>query len=187
MPDGELAAVFRSLVHEMAHAAERVTTKIAGWTARTADNVRLAVEDAGAADARAEARLKAAAPRRSEDALQSRGDAKRAGPRLPMATEQVEQIAEKYGIDLSGVDVRIDKAKIGFYGSTSPNGAITLTRSAFINEEQLARTLAHERFHVEQIRSGMGYPTDYDSGNAWETAAQQYEDEWWTTTGSGLQ
>ena len=104
-----------------------------------------------------------------------------------MAIGQVNRIAEKYGIDISGVNVRIDKAKIGFYGSTAPNGSVTLTRSAFTNEEQLARTLAHERFHVEQIRGGMGYPTDYDSGNAWESAAAQYEDDWWATTGSGLQ
>lgn len=51
--------------------------------------------------------------------------------------------------------VKIDKSRVGYYGSTSPTETITLTRDAFRNEEQLARTLKHERFHVDHIRSGM--------------------------------
>jgi hypothetical protein len=58
---------------------------------------------------------------------------------------------------------------------------VTLTRSAFTNEEQLARMLAHETFHVDQLWSGMGYPETYDASNAWEAAARQYEDEWWAS------
>jgi hypothetical protein len=79
------------------------------------------------------------------------------------------------------------QGEAGLYGSSSAGGKITLTRDAFRNEEQLARTLAHETHHVGQLRGGMGYPKDYDSGNAWETAAQAYENGWWATTGSGLQ
>jgi hypothetical protein len=103
-----------------------------------------------------------------------------------MTMECVCQVAEKYGIDVSDVNIKIDKSKMGYYGSTAPNQTITLTRDAFRNEEQLARTLTHERFHVDQIRSGMGYPTTYDAGNAWESAAQAHEDNWWNTIGSGL-
>ncbi|MER5778291.1 polymorphic toxin-type HINT domain-containing protein [Streptomyces sp. NPDC002039] len=120
-----------------------------------------------------------------EPALQNKNTAG-SGPKLPMTMDCVCQIAKKYGIDISNIKVKIDKSRMGYYGSTSPDSVITLTRSAFRNEEQLARTLAHERFHVDQIRSGMGYPNDYNSGNAWETAAQGFEDHWWETIGSGL-
>jgi RHS repeat-associated protein len=127
--------------------------------------------------------LKAA--RRVADSLLSKS-ASGSGGRLPMTMECVCQIAGKYGIDISDVKVKIDKSRAGYFGSTSSKGEVTLTRDAFRNEEQLARTLAHERFHVDQIRSGMGYPTTYDAGNAWESAAQSFEDDWWATTGSGL-
>lgn len=104
-----------------------------------------------------------------------------------MTKECVCRVAEKYGIEISDVNINIDKSKMGYYGSTAPNQSITLTRDAFQNEEQLARTLAHERFHVDQIRSGMGYPRSYDAGNAWENAAIGYENHWWETIGNGLQ
>ncbi|MFJ6438288.1 RHS repeat-associated core domain-containing protein [Streptomyces sp. NPDC091416] len=108
------------------------------------------------------------------------------GRRLPMTTECVCRIADKYRIDIVGISIKIDKSRIGYYGSTSPQSVITLTREAFKNEQQLARTLAHERFHVDQIRKGMGYPKDYDSGNAWESAAEAFEEFWWTTIGKDL-
>jgi hypothetical protein len=76
--------------------------------------------------------------------------------------------------------VIINKARVDPAGITAPDGTITLGRGAFANEEELARTLAHERFHVDQIRGGMGYPETYDAGNAWESAAQEFEDSWWT-------
>jgi hypothetical protein len=177
----------------MAGAAERVAARLADWTERTAANAKIGVDEARAADRRAQARLSSAGQAgplsgpAGGDALLSRAAAGAGGKRLPMTAEQVEQIAQKYGIDISDVNVRVDKSRTGFYGSTAPNGTVTLTRSAFVNEEQLARTLAHERYHVDQIRGGMGYPKDYDSGNAWETAAQEHEDNWWASTGSGLQ
>jgi hypothetical protein len=97
------------------------------------------------------------------------------------------EIAAKYDINISDVTIKIDKSKMGYYGSTAPDQSITLTRDAFRNEQQLARTLAHERFHVDQIRGGMGYPKTYDAGNAWEEAAQGFEDFWWENIGKGLQ
>ncbi|MFJ2648402.1 hypothetical protein ACIO1C_16895 [Streptomyces sp. NPDC087420] len=104
-----------------------------------------------------------------------------------MTMECVCEVAQKYGVDISDVKIKIDKGKIGYYGSTAPDQGVTLTREAFRNEQQLARTLVHERFHVDQIRSGMGYPKTYDSGNAREAAAQAHEDKWWATTGKGLE
>jgi RHS repeat-associated protein len=101
------------------------------------------------------------------------------GGRLAMTHDVVANTAAKFGVDLSGVKVVINKARRGYFGATGPDGTVTLTRDAFEDEEQLARTLAHERFHVGQLRSGMGYPVTYDAGNAWESAAQQFEDSWW--------
>lgn len=114
----------------------------------------------------------------SSDALLST-TASGAGSRLPMTMDTVCSVACKYGIDITDVPVTINKSRAGYYGSTSPDGRITLTRSAFKNEEQLARTLAHERFHVDQIRSGAGYPDSYDAANAWEREAHAYENAWW--------
>ncbi|WP_454855222.1 polymorphic toxin-type HINT domain-containing protein [Promicromonospora soli] len=99
--------------------------------------------------------------------------------RLPMNMDSVTSVARKYAIDLAGVPVKINKSVRGLYGSTAPDRTITLYRNAFESNEQLARTLAHERFHVSQIDSGMGYPTTYDAGNAWEQAAKDFEDAWW--------
>src|ERR1700689_925830 len=91
------------------------------------------------------------------------------GPRLPMTESSVQEVARKYGIDISNIDIRIAKSRVGYFGSTAPDGSIILTRDAFLNEEQLARTLEHERFHsVEQIGAGMGYPQTYDGANIWE-------------------
>jgi hypothetical protein len=101
------------------------------------------------------------------------------GRSLPMTMDTVCDMACRYGIDISDVPITINKGRIGYAGSTSPSGAVTLTRSAFRSEEQLARTLARERFHVGQIRSGMPYPTTYDAASPWERAAQEFEDAWW--------
>ena len=108
-----------------------------------------------------------------------------AGAKLPMNSQSVSAVAEKYGIDLSDLNITINKARAGFYGVTSPSGAITLTRDAFTNEEQLARTLVHEQFHVQQIASGMGYPSSIAAGAAWEDEAYQYENDWWAAHGGG--
>ena len=109
------------------------------------------------------------------------------GKRLPMTMECVCRIAAKYKVPIDGLVIRINKAKDGFAGSTGPNGAITLTRAAFRSEEQLARTLAHERHHVEQLRRGMGYPEGYDATNRWEETAIAFENWWWEHMGKNLQ
>jgi hypothetical protein len=108
--------------------------------------------------------------------------------KLPMTMESVHRVADKYGIDISGMRFRkINKTVRGPFGSTAPDRSTTLYRYAFLSEEQLARTLVHERYHVQQLNSGMGYPETYDAGNAWETAAQAYEDWWWETIGSKVE
>ena len=100
---------------------------------------------------------------------------------LPMNMETVCGVACKYGIDISDVTININKTRAGYAGSTARDGTITLTRSAFASEEQLARTLFHERFHVNQIRSGMGYPASPAAAGPWESAAYAAEEAWWSS------
>jgi uncharacterized protein YaeQ len=104
-----------------------------------------------------------------------------------MRMSTVIEVAKEFNIKISGLKINIKIESRSYYGSTGSNQTISLARPAFTNEEQLARTLAHEKFHVEQLRSGMGYPTEYDSANIWETAAQAYEDLWWETIGRFFQ
>jgi hypothetical protein len=54
---------------------------------------------------------------------------------------------------------------------TSPDGTLTLTRGAFRNEEQLARTVAHEQFYMGHLRSGMPYPKTLATAETYETPA----------------
>jgi hypothetical protein len=97
----------------------------------------------------------------------------------------VSAVAAKYGIDVGDVKLVIDKVRSGrgpgheLYGITTPDGKITLTRDAFSNEEQLARTLAHERFHLDDIRSGLSVPRHPAGIAMWEDRAYTYENAWW--------
>lgn len=109
----------------------------------------------------------------------------RNGKKILMTADNVKAIAAKYGIDINDVRIRIDKVRAGsgpgkeLFGITTPDGVVTLTRDAFKDEEQLARTLAHERFHVEDIRSGMRVPTTRRELDEWERRAYEYEKQWW--------
>jgi hypothetical protein len=102
-----------------------------------------------------------------------------------MSRENVLAVAEKYGIDMDGVQFSLDKLRRGsgpgkeFYGVTMPDGQIKLARDAFMDEEQLARTLAHERFHLDELRKGMEFPWDEATRAAYEIRAYKYEERWW--------
>lgn len=102
-----------------------------------------------------------------------------AGARLPMSMDTVNSVADKYGIDLSENDIRINKAISGVRGSTASNQTITLYRDAFENEEQLAKTLVHEQYHVGQLQAGMPYPSSYDAASSCETEAENFAIAWW--------
>jgi uncharacterized protein YukE len=109
----------------------------------------------------------------------------RNGAKILMSPDNVLAVAKKYGIDMEGVNVTIDKFRRGggpgkeFYGVTMPDGEIKLARDAFMNEEQLARTLAHERFHLDELRSGMPFPWSENARKAYEGRAYAYEERWW--------
>ncbi|WP_329176469.1 WXG100 family type VII secretion target [Streptomyces sp. NBC_01477] len=122
----------------------------------------------------------AAGAGRNGDGLMRRAKRRpRNGPPVPMTIASVRDVAARYSIDLRGIDVRINKAVSGLYGSTPSATRINLYRDAFYDNEQLARTLAHERFHVDQIKRGEPVPRDEDTLKAWEDEAYAHEDQWW--------
>lgn len=103
--------------------------------------------------------------------------------RLPMNMGTVRDAAGKHGIEINDLRIRINRSLIGVRGSTSPTGVVTLYRDAFENEEHLAKTLVHERVHVEDLREGMSYPSGYDGGSSWEQRAEAATDDWWDRKG----
>lgn len=96
-----------------------------------------------------------------------------------MNMDTVNSVADKYGIDVSESDISINKSIAGLRGSTSPDQSIVLYRGAFENEEQLAKTLVHELYHVTDLQAGMPYPATYDAGAAFEQAAEDFANAWW--------
>jgi uncharacterized protein YukE len=104
---------------------------------------------------------------------------KGAGPKQAMTMESVRQIAAKYGIDISRLKIDINKGVAGRFGRTRPDGSVELSRNAFQSEEDLARTLEHERFHSEELAGGKPYPKSMDEAEPWEDRAYAHEDEWW--------
>lgn len=103
----------------------------------------------------------------------------RNGAKILMTADNIRTVADKWGIDLRGVKVIMNKARDGLAGITGPDGTVYLTRAAFRNEEELARTLEHERFHVQQVRDGMPYPKVGEDTDAWEAPAIAHELHWW--------
>lgn len=82
------------------------------------------------------------------------------GLEIPMHLKTVKQVAKKYGIDISGIRFKIQRdeaflhTKDDYYGSTDYDniGRVDLFPKAFTDEEQLVRTIIHERLHVLQLR-----------------------------------
>ncbi|MFY1702451.1 hypothetical protein ACN28G_12010 [Micromonospora sp. WMMA1923] len=90
----------------------------------------------------------------------------------------MQTIASKYHIDISDIQVSINNRMSGVCGVTKPDQSVTLCRDAFRSEEDLARTLEHERFHVSELRSGLPYPTAKQA-EAFEDRAYIHEQQWW--------
>jgi hypothetical protein len=81
---------------------------------------------------------------------------------------------------VSDLDIRLgNKERRGIQGYTRPDGRIVLFSPAFRSEEDLARTLVHERFHHDELASGKPYPTDSEEFERWEDRAYAFEEEWW--------
>jgi uncharacterized protein YukE len=173
---------------------EQVSTLCASWAARIArwlkdlisslSKLGTMVRKLGEIIQDLIARLRGA--RGLEHGLFREGDGiVRNGKKILMSPDNVVALARKYGIDMEGVNFSIDKFRRGggpgkeFYGVTMPDGEIKLARDAFMDEEQLARTLAHERFHLDELRSGLPFPWSEGARKAYEGRAYAYEERWW--------
>jgi hypothetical protein len=92
----------------------------------------------------------------------------------------VERIAAEAGVGLDGVEVEIHKSapRQGMFGQTTPDGVLRLFPNAFRSEEELVKTLGHERTHVWQVRT-YGYPQNDTLARQMEKAAEATEAQWW--------
>lgn len=96
---------------------------------------------------------------------------------MPMQKKTVTDICKKYGVDTSGLLFKIqrDEGLVGkpYFGLTDYDniGRIDLLPEAFSNEEQLVRTILHERLHVLQLRK---YGKEYCIANLDRMERQAY-------------
>lgn len=107
------------------------------------------------------------------------GDFKRL--KINMQKKSVLNVAKKYGVSTNGLKLKIQRSKdllsAPFYGSTDYDhiGRIDLFPNAFSDEEQLIRTIIHEKCHVMQlIKYGKKYVQD--NLDFMEKRAYRFED-----------
>lgn len=167
---------------------EQVTTTVAAWAARIARWLRGLLNSLSRLIAIARrlgslidelkkilTRLRGKTPDTNDlNRVRRRGS----GPRMPMNLASVRAVAEKYGIDIVNIEMSINNKVSGVCGITKPNCSVTLCRDAFRSEEDLARTLEHERFHVQELRGGARYPRPSEI-RAYEDRAYAHEEQWW--------
>lgn len=100
---------------------------------------------------------------------------------IPMQKRSVLKICKKYSVDTKGLTFKIQRSEkllnLSIYGSTDYDniGRIDLLPNAFIDEEQLLRTILHEKCHVKQLKK---YGKQYVQDNLadMERAAYKFED-----------
>lgn len=100
--------------------------------------------------------------------------------KIPMQKRYVLNICEKYQIDTRGLTIKIQRSekllKLPLYGSTDYQniGRIDLFPNAFIDEEQLVKTILHEKCHVKQLQK---YGSKYvqDNLSIMERTAYRFE------------
>ncbi len=98
---------------------------------------------------------------------------------LTLNLDTVWQVVQKYKIDLEGCEIFYEPGlPDGYYGMSGEN-SIHLGRSAFVNEEQLVRTLIHELTHVRQHRnSTFTWAINTGKMQLLESEAYHVEDDW---------
>ncbi len=100
---------------------------------------------------------------------------------IPMQKRTILRVAKKYGIETQGLTFKIQRSEkllsLPFYGSTDYNniGRIDIFPNAFLNEEQLIRTIIHEKCHVKQLKK---YGRKYTQNNVerMEKLAERFEE-----------
>jgi hypothetical protein len=171
---------------------EQVSTLVAAWAAkitrwlrsliaslrnlaRQSEQLQRLIEALRRILSRRRAATQASSEGRRLNRVQKRG----AGPPQRMTMESVNRIAKKYGVDLSGIPITIKDTITAICGITESDRTVKLCRAAFRSEEDLARTLEHERFHIEELRQGKPYPATRKEFHVYEDRAELHEDEWW--------
>ncbi|MEU8242050.1 hypothetical protein AB0C07_27675 [Actinoplanes missouriensis] len=102
------------------------------------------------------------------------------GPRLFRRMTVAYEIADKYGIDLSGIKISLGSVhERRACGETFADRSIQLYPAAFRSEEDLARTLVHEKLHHDELTAGRPFPRNFEEKEAFEDRAYAHEDEWW--------
>lgn len=87
---------------------------------------------------------------------------------VPMQKRNVKQIARKYGVNIRGLTIKIQRAqnllKLSILGCTDYNniGRVDLLPNAFTDEETLIKTVIHESLHVKQLKK---YGKEYCQDN----------------------
>ena len=77
---------------------------------------------------------------------------------VPMQERYVDRLCKDYGLDISGLTIKIQRdpawLTTAFAGTADPKdiGRIDLLPNAFLDEEQLIRTIIHEGAHVKQYK-----------------------------------
>ena len=87
--------------------------------------------------------------------------------KIPMQKRKVLELCKKYNVDTKGITFKIQRSesllKLPFYGTTDYDniGRIDLFPNAFIDEEQLIKTVLHEKCHLKQLKKyGKKYVQD---------------------------
>ncbi|GIF75257.1 hypothetical protein Asi02nite_47750 [Asanoa siamensis] len=96
-----------------------------------------------------------------------------------MNRRTARSVGERYGVDLADVRIRVRMKEAGYFGFTNDRQHVVLARDAFANEEEMARTLFHERHHVGQLRAGTPYPRSDLEAAAMERETYAAERRWW--------
>lgn len=104
--------------------------------------------------------------------------------KMPMQKRFLKKLAKKYNLDIKGLTIKIQRNKellpLPFFGSTDYDniGRIDLFPNAFQDEEQLIRTMIHEKCHVIQLtKHGKQYCQD--NITLMEKQAYRYESIWY--------
>ena len=103
---------------------------------------------------------------------------------IPLQKREVLRLAKQYGVDMCGITVKIQRSEkllaLPLTGSTDYKniGRIDLFPRAFENEEQLMRTLSHEKCHVKQLKKhGAAYAQK--NLDQMERQAYRFESFWY--------
>lgn len=102
----------------------------------------------------------------------------------PMRLKHVKSVVKDMGLDQVQVKYKIDRQPQlvgkGIFGSTSTNGKIiSLFPDAFINREQLVKTIGHEHTHLKQIKESGNIELTKETIMQREKEAILSEEYWW--------